>query len=246
MRVALCKIGNAVDCGADHRSSFVDDLLHAGLCSIGAIGCRFTACSLRRRARPGCGTVAFLNILFLPPPGKPVGAALAGSGCTCILCRSRLPCRKFCGFGALLVLHLGFLFQLPGVSVLGNIPDISCRLFALAQRLHADVFILVLVNLPMCRRSGGSSGIHSTFLLLCHAGCFIRGDLGFAKTQVLRLFRSFICVQFQLLLFGLRLLHFGLFRRRARGRALLFLLEFQLRLFLTHAFAPPQLRKGGS
>ena len=98
----------------------------------------------------------------------------------------------------------------------------------------------------MHRRPGGSSGIHSTFLLLCHAGCFIRGDLGFAKTQVLRLFRCFICVQFQLLLFGLRLLDLRLFRRGACGRALLVLLKFQLRLFLTHAFVPPQLRKGGS
>ena len=63
----------------------------------------------------------------------------------------------------------------------------------------------------MHRRPGGSGGIHSTFLLLCHAGCFIRGNFSFTKTQVLRLFRSFICVQFQLLLLGLRLLHFGLF-----------------------------------
>ena len=78
------------------------------------------------------------------------------------------------------------------------------------------------------------------------AGCFIRGDLGFAKTQVLRLFRCLVCILLQFLLFGLRLLHFGLFRRRARGRALLVFLKFQLWLFLTHAFEPPQLRKGGS
>ena len=52
-------------------------------------------------------------------------------------------------------LHLGFLFQLPGVSVLGNITDISCRFFAIAQRLHTDVFILVLVNFVMHRRPGG-------------------------------------------------------------------------------------------
>ena len=54
----------------------------------------------------------------------------------------------------------------------------------------------------MCRRPGGSGGIHSTFLLLCHAGCFIRGDLGFAKTQMLGFLRSFVCILFQFLLFG--------------------------------------------
>ena len=37
--------------------------------------------------------------MFLPPPGKPVGAALASAGCARILCRSRLSCRRFCGFG---------------------------------------------------------------------------------------------------------------------------------------------------
>ena len=51
----------------------------------------------------------------------------------------------------------------------------------------------------MYRRPGGSSGIHSTFLLLCHAGSFNRGDLDFAKTQVLRLFRSYNCDQFLVL-----------------------------------------------
>ena len=50
VRVAFCKIGNAVDCGTDHRSSFVDDLFHARLRSSGAIGCRLTACGLRRCA----------------------------------------------------------------------------------------------------------------------------------------------------------------------------------------------------
>lgn len=55
----------------------------------------------------------------------------------------------------------------------------------------------------MHRRPGGSSGIHSTFLLLCHAGCFIRGDIGFAKTQVLRLFRCLVCILLQFLLLGL-------------------------------------------
>ena len=206
------------------------------------VGCRFAACGLRRCSRPG-GIVALPDVLLLPPPGKPVGAALIG---IFGLCPGWLLHRRFCGSGTFLALHLGFLFQLPGIAALGNIPDIFCRFFTLAQRLRAYIVILVLVDFPMHRRPGGGSGIHSTFLLLCHAGCFIRGDLCFAKTQVLRLFRCLVCILLQFLLFGLRLLHFGLFRRRARGRALLVFLKFQLWLFLTHAFEPPQLRKGGS
>ena len=132
VRVAFCKIGNAVDCGADHRSSFVDDLLHAGSGGRCTVGCRFAACGLRRCARMGGGIVTLPNVLFLPPSGEPVGAALAGAGCACILCRSRLLWGRLCGFGTLLALHLGFLFQLPGIDALGNIPDISCCLFALA------------------------------------------------------------------------------------------------------------------
>ena len=132
VRVTFCKIGNAVDCGADYRFSFVDDLFHAGLCRSGAIGYRFTACGLCRCTRMGGGIVALPDVLLLPPPGKPVGTALAGAGCACILCCSRLLRGRFCGFGTLLALHLGFLFQLPSIDALGNIPDISCCLFALA------------------------------------------------------------------------------------------------------------------
>ena len=74
---------------------------------------------------------------------------------------------------------------------------------------------------------------------LSHAGCFIGGDFGLAETQVLGFFHCFVCIKFQLFLFGHRLLHLGFFRRGARGRALLILLKFQLRLILTHAFPPP-------
>lgn len=63
----------------------------------------------------------------------------------------------------------------------------------------------------MHRRLGGSSGIHGTFLLFGHAGCFIGGDFGLAETQVLGFFHCFVCIQFQLFLFGHRLLHLGFF-----------------------------------
>ena len=127
------------------------------------------------------------------------------------MCRSRLLRGRFCGFGAILALHLGFLFQLSGVTALGNIVGSLGSFFALAQSLCAHIVVLVLVDFPVHRRPGGSSGIHSTFLLLCHAGCFIRGDLGFAKTQVLRPFRSLICIGFQLFLSGHRLVFLGRF-----------------------------------
>ena len=138
----------------------------------------------------------------MPPPGKPVGAALAGAGCACILCRSRLLCRRFCGFGALLALHLGFLLELPGIAALGNIPDIASRFFALAQRLHTDVFILVLVNFVMHRRPGGMGSVHLPLLCLTQPAQFVRGQFRLAKPQMLCLFRSFIRIGFQLFLSG--------------------------------------------
>ncbi|MGK5436604.1 hypothetical protein ACSNNV_15000, partial [Faecalibacterium prausnitzii] len=45
-------------------------------------------------------------------------AAHAGAGCSYILCRSRLLCRRFCGFGSFLALHFGFLLEFAGVSAL--------------------------------------------------------------------------------------------------------------------------------
>ena len=238
MRVAFCKIGNAVDCGADHRFSFVDDLLHAGLCSIGSIRCRFTACGLRRRARPGGGIVAFVDFLPLFPAGKPVGTALAGAGCTCILCGSRLLRGRFCGFGAILAPHLGFLFQLPGIDALGNIPDISCCLFTLAQSLCAHIIVLVLVNLPMHRRPGGMGGVHLPLLRLAQPAQFVRGQLRFAKPQVLRPFRSLICIGFQFFLSGHRLFH----PRFLRGRTGLFYgrFLFDVQLRITHFCVPSE------
>ena len=146
--------------------------------------------------------------------------------------------RRFCSRNILFCLQLGSLFQLPGIAVLGKIADCFFGFYPLIESLCAHIIILVLVNLPMCRRPGGSSGIHGTFLLFGHAGCFIRGDLGFAETQVLGFFRSFVCIQLQLFLFGYRLLDLGFFRWGARGRAFLIFLKFQLSLFLTHAFPP--------
>ena len=67
VRVAFCKIGNAVDCGTDHRFSFVDDLFHARLRSSGAIGYRFAACGLCRCTRMGGGIVTFTDFLPLFP-----------------------------------------------------------------------------------------------------------------------------------------------------------------------------------
>ena len=63
-------------------------------------------------------------------------------------------------------LHLGFLFKFAGIAAFGNITDISCRFFALAQRLHTDIFILVLVNFVMHRRPGGMGGVHFPLLRL--------------------------------------------------------------------------------
>ena len=109
---------------------------------------------------------------------------------------------RFCGFGTLLALHLGFLLELPGIAALGNIPDISCRFFALAQRLHTNVFILVLVNLPVHRRPGGMGGVHFPLLRLAQPAQLVRGQFRLAKPQMLCLFRSFICIGFQLFLLG--------------------------------------------
>lgn len=54
----------------------------------------------------------------------------------------------------------------------------------------------------MRRRPGGSSGIHGPFLLFGHAGCFVRGDVCFAKTQVLGFFCGLVGLQLELLLLG--------------------------------------------
>ena len=101
------------------------------------------------------------------------------------LVRSRLLCRRFCGSGTFLALHLGFLLEFASVSALGNIPDISCRLFALAQSLRAHIVILVLVNLLMHRRPGGMGGVHLPLLRLAQPAQLVRGQLCLAKPQVL-------------------------------------------------------------
>ena len=214
MCVALGGIHQPFHSGADGSFAFLHRLFHAGPGSRCTVGCRFAACGLRRRARTGGGIVTFVDFLPLFPAGKPVGAALAGAGCACILCRSRLRCGRFSGFGALLALHLVFLLELPGIAAFGNITDISCRFFTLAQRLHTDVFILVLVNLPMHRRASGMGGVHLPLLRLTQPTQFVRGQFRLAKPQMLCLFRSFICIGFQLFLFGHRLLYLGFFRGR--------------------------------
>ena len=123
-------------------------------------------------------------------------------------------------------MQLGFLLELPGMVGAGKFADGIFSLHALVESLRAYIVLLVLVNLPMHRRPGGGSGIHGPFLLLGHAGCFVRRDVCLSKTQVLCLFRSLISIQLELFLFGLRLLYLGLLRRGAYDGALLILLEF--------------------
>ena len=95
---------------------------------------------------------------------------------------------------------------------LGNIPDIFCRFFALAQRLRAHIVILVLVNLPVYRRPGGMGGVHLPLLRLAQPAQFVRGQLRLAEPQMLGFFGGLFRIGFQLLLSGHRLLHLGFFR----------------------------------
>jgi len=53
--------------GADGSFAFLPRLFHAGPGSRCTVGCRFAACGLRRRARPGGGIIAFVNFLPLFP-----------------------------------------------------------------------------------------------------------------------------------------------------------------------------------
>ena len=238
MCVAFGGIHQPLYGGADGSFAFLHRLFHAGLGGRCTVGCRLAACGLRRCARTGGGIIALPDVLFLPPPGKPVGTALAGAGCACILCHSRLRHGRFSGFGAFLALHLGFLLEFPGIAAFGNITDISCRFFALAQRLRAHIVVLVLFNLPVHRRPGGMGSVHFPFLRFAQPAQFVRGQFRLAKPQMLCLFRSFICIGFQLFLFGHRLLHLGFFRRRTGLFGRRFLFDVQLRF--THFCAPSE------
>ena len=159
------------------------------------------------------------------------------------MCRSRLSCRRFCGFGALLALHLGFFLELPGIAAFGNITDISYRLFALAQRLHTDVFILVLVNFVMHRRPGGMGSVHLPLLRLAQPAQLVRGQFGLAKSQMLDFLCRLVYIRFQLFLSGYRLLHLGFFRGRTGlfcGR-LFFDVQFRLTHFCVTSETSPNL-----
>ena len=147
-------------------------------------------------------------------------------------------CRRFCGFRAFLALHLGFLLEFTGVAALGNIPDISSRFFALAQSLRAHIVVLILVNLPVHRRPGGMGSVHLPLLRLTQPAQFVRGQFRLAKPQMLCLFRSFICIGFQLFLFGHRLLYLGFFRGRTGLFCGRFLFDVQLRF--THFCTPSE------
>ena len=238
MCVALGGIHQPLHSGADGSFAFLHRLFHAGTSGRCTVGCRFTACGLRRSVRPGGGIVALPDVLLLPPPGKPVGAALAGAGCSYILCRSRLLCRRFCGFGSFLALHFGFLLEFAGVSALGNIPDIASRFFALAQSLCAHIVVLVLVDFPVHRRPGGMGGVHLPFLRLAQTAQFVRGQFRLAKPQMLGFFGCLFCISFQLLLFGHRLLHLGFLRGRTGLFGGRFLFGIQLRI--AHFCAPSE------
>ena len=237
--VAFGGIHQPLHGGADGSFAFLHRLFHAGPGSRCTVGCRFAACGLRRRARTGGGIVTFVDFLPLFPAGKPVGAALAGAGCACILCRSRLSCGRFSGFGDFFALHLGFLFKFAGIAAFGNITDISCRLFALAQRLHTDVFILVLVNFVMHRRPGGMGSVHLPLLRLAQPAQLVRGQFGLAKSQMLGFLCRLVYIRFQLFLFGHRLLHLGFFRRRTGLFGRRFLFDVQLRF--AHFCAPSEI-----
>ena len=141
--------------------------------------------------------------------------------------------------GALLALHLGFLFQLPGIAALGNIVGGLGGFFALAQSLHTDVFILVLVNLPMHHRAGGMGGVHFPFLCLAQPAQLIRGQFCLAEPQVLGFLCRLFRIGFQLFLFGHRLLHLGFLRGRTGLFGRRFLFEIQFRL--AHFCAPSEI-----
>ena len=126
--------------------------------------------------------------------------------------------RRFCGFGVFLALHLGFLFQFPGIAALGNIADISSGLFTLAQRLHTDIIFLILVDFPMHRSPGGIGSVHLALLRFAQTAQFVRGQFCLAKSQMLVFFCGLVRIEFQLLLFGRGLLDL----RFLRGRACLF------------------------
>ena len=66
--VALGGIHQPLYSGADGGFALFYGLFYArpgGRCTV---GCRFAACGLRRRARPGGGIIAFVNFLPLFPP----------------------------------------------------------------------------------------------------------------------------------------------------------------------------------
>ena len=239
MCVAFGGVHQPLHGGTDGSFALFYRLFHAGPGGRCTVGCRLAACGLRRCTRTCGGIVALPDVLLLPPPGKPVGVALAGAGCACILCRSRLLCRRFCGSGTFLALHLGFLLEFASVSALENIPDISCRLFALAQSLRAHIVILVLVNLLMHRRPGGMGGVHLPLLRLAQPAQLVRGQLCLSKPQVLGFFGGLFRIGFRLLLSGHRLLHLGFFRGRTGLFCRCFLFDVQFRL--AHFCAPSEI-----
>ena len=65
--VALGGIRQPFQGSADGSFTFFYGLFHAGPGSRCAIGCRFAACGLRRRARPGGGIIDFVDFLPLFP-----------------------------------------------------------------------------------------------------------------------------------------------------------------------------------
>ena len=239
VRVAFGGIHQSLYGGVDGSFAFLHRLFHAGPGSRCTVGCRFATCGLRRRARTGGGIVALPDVLLLPPPREPVGASLAGAGCACILCCSRLLHGRFCGSGTFLALHPGFLFQLPGIAAFESIPDISNRLFALAQSLCAHIVILVLVDFPVHRRPGGMGGVHFPLLRLAQTAQLVRGQFRLAKPQMLGFFGGLFRIGFQLLLSGHRLLHLGFFRGRTGLFCRCFLFDVQLRI--AHFCAPSEI-----
>lgn len=80
-------------------------------------------------------------------------------------------------------MQLGFFLELPGIAGSGKAMNGFFGFHSFVESLRAYIVVFALVNLPMHRRPGGSGGIHGTFLLFGHTGCFIRGDVRLSKRR---------------------------------------------------------------
>ena len=154
--------------------------------------------------------------------------------------RAGVMLRWFCPcvpFGTLHgILQFLLLFQLLRIAAFAKSGETLGRFAPFVQRLYPDIVLLVPVRFLMDGSLGQGGGVHLPLLRLAQMLRFLHGKVGFAEPQMLRFFSGFVCVQFQLFLFGDRLFCHGLFRRGTGLAAGRFLFEFQL--LVTH-FCPP-------